>query len=143
MPPAEDNRDYQRLANIARRRRVDLGIALNDANAKRGGLSNRTWQRVENGLKIWDTNYRKVDQLLRWASGSCIAVLEGGDPVPVDDVEGAPGVQKSPLPQEVVDREAANVVQLALIATARGSTAEEIRRQSERVVHDLREHGLI
>jgi hypothetical protein len=43
----------------------------------------------------------------------------------------------------VVDEEARNVVQLALIATAKGTTAEEIREMSERVVRDLRERGLL
>ncbi|MDT0608770.1 hypothetical protein [Streptomyces lancefieldiae] len=138
-----DNRDYERLATIARRRRAELGIALNDANAKAGGLSNRTWQRVEKGLEIRETNYVKVDGLLKWAPGSCLGVLEGGEPVPVEDVSGAPGVQKSPVPQEVVDKEALNTVQLALIATAKGTPAEEIREMSERVVRDLRERGLI
>jgi hypothetical protein len=136
-------RDYKRLATLARRRRADLGLALNDANAKAGSLSNRTWQRVEKGLEIRETNYVKIDGLLKWAPGSCLQVLEGGDPVPVEDVDGAPGVQKSPVPPEVIDSQARDVVQLALIATAKGTTVEEIREMSERVVRDLRERGLI
>jgi hypothetical protein len=55
----------------------------------------------------------------------------------------AAGVQKSPMPREVIDEEARGVVQLALVATAKGTTAEEIREMSERVVRDLRERGLI
>jgi hypothetical protein len=143
--PRADQRDYERLARIARRRRVELGLALNDVNAKAGGLSNRTWQRVEKGLEIRETNYVKIDGLLRWAPGSCLGVLDGRDPVPVEDMKDpdASGVQKSPLPQEVVDREALDTVQLALIATAKGTPAEEIREMSERVVRDLRERGLI
>jgi hypothetical protein len=141
--PRADERDYERLATLARRRRAELGLALNDVNAKAGGLSNRTWQRVEKGLPIRETNYVKVDNLLRWAPGSCLKILDGGDPVPVEDVEDAPGVQTSPAPKEVVDEEARDVVQLALIATAKGTTAEEIREMSERVVRDLRERGLL
>ncbi|AJP04742.1 hypothetical protein TU94_28130 [Streptomyces cyaneogriseus subsp. noncyanogenus] len=143
--PRADQRDYERLARIARRRRVELGLALNDVNAKAGGLSNRTWQRVEKGLQIRETNYVKIDGLLRWAPGSCLGVLDGRDPVPVEGMENpdASGVQKSPLPQEIVDREALDTVQLALIATAKGTPAEEIREMSERVVRDLRERGLL
>jgi hypothetical protein len=141
--PRADERDYERLAALARRRRAELGLALNDANAKAGGLSNRTWQRVEKGLDIRDTNYRKIDGLLQWAPGSCLAVLEGGDPTPVGDVAGAPDVQTSPVPQDVIDKNALDTVQLALIATAKGTSAEEIREMSERVVRDLRERGLI
>lgn len=142
--PSTD-RDYERLAQAAKRRRAELGLALNDKNAKAGGLSNRTWQRVEKGLEIRETNYVKIDRLLEWAPGSCIAILDGGEPTPVSDMKepDASRVQKSPLPQEVVDEEVRDAVQLALIATAKGTTAEEIREMSERVVRDLRERGLI
>lgn len=136
-------RDYERLATLTRRRRAELGLALNFENAKAGGLSNRTWQRVEKGMEIRETNYVKIDGLLRWAPGSCLAILDGGEPVPVEAVRDAPDAQKSPVPREVIDGEARDVVQLALIATAKGTTAEEIREMSERVVRDLRERGLI
>jgi hypothetical protein len=136
-------RDYERLAAVARRRRADLGLALNDKNAKDGGLSNRTWQRVEKGLEIRETNYVKIDGLLQWAPGSCLQVLEGGEPVPVEDVAAVTQVQKSPVPQEVIDSQARDAVQLALIAAAKGTTAEEIREMSERVVRELRERGLL
>jgi len=144
MVPNQD-RDYERLASLARRRRAELGLALNDKNAQAGGLSNRTWQRVEKGLPIRDTNYVKIDGLLKWAPGSSLRTLDGEDPVLVDDMndEAATAAQKSPMPAEVLDEEARGVVQLALIATAKGTTAEEIREMSERVVRDLRERGLI
>ncbi len=144
MPPVSE-RDYDRLATIARRRRHELGLALNDTNAKAGGLSNRTWQRVEKGLEIRDTNYVKIDGLLQWAPGSCLTVLDGGDPTPAEEMEdpAASGVQKSPLPKDVIDKQALETVQLALIATAKGTPAEEIREMSERVVRDMRERGLI
>jgi hypothetical protein len=144
MPPA-DERDYERLATIARRRRAELGIALNDTNAKAAGTSKGTWQRVEKGLEIRETNYVKVDGLLKWAPGSCLTVLDGGEPTPVDDMKepAASGVQKSALPQDVIDRQAIETIQLALIATAKGTSAEEIREMSERAVRDLKERGLI
>jgi hypothetical protein len=144
MSPA-DERDYERLATLARRRRAELGLALNDVNAKAGGLSNRTWQRVEKGLEIRETNYVKVDGLLKWAPGSCLTVLDGGEPTPVEEMKdpAASGVQKSALPQDVIDKQAIETIQLALIATAKGTSAEEIREMSERAVRDLKERGLI
>ncbi|MGY1579210.1 hypothetical protein [Streptomyces sp. MN13] len=143
--PRADEPDYERLATYARRRRAQLGLALNDANAQAAGTSKGTWQRVEKGLKLRETNYVKIDGLLQWAPGSSIRVLEGGEPVPVSDMADADAadVQKSPVPQEVIDEEARDVVQLALIATTKGTTAEEIREISDRVVRDLRERGLI
>jgi hypothetical protein len=142
MPSPTDDA-LKRLAKAARRRRADLGLALNDANAQAAGTSKGTWQRVEKGQAIRETNYVKIDGLLQWASGSCITVLEGGEPTPAGQISEAPGVQKSPLPPEVLDAEARDVVQLALIATAKGTSVEEIREMSERVVRDLRERGLI
>lgn len=144
MPPASDH-DFDRLARLARSRRADLGLALNDINAKAAGMSKHTWQRVEKGLPIRETNYVKVDGALQWAPGSCLSVLKGDEPTPVEDMKDpeASGVQKSPVPREIVDREALDAVQLALIATAKGTSAEEIRAMSERVVRDLRERGLI
>jgi hypothetical protein len=143
--PSADERDYERLATLARRRRAELGLALNDVNAKAGGLSNRTWQRVEKGLEIRETNYVKVDGLLKWAPGSCLNVLDGGEPTPVEEMKdpAAAGVQKSALPQDVIDKQAIETIQLALIATAKGTSAEEIREMSERAVRDLKERGLI
>lgn len=135
--------DYEHLAKRARSRRADLGLPLTDATAKAGGISKHTWQRVEQALPIRETNYVKIDGLLKWAPGSCIRVIAGGAPVPVDEVAGTPGVQKSPMPRDVIDREARDVIQLALIATAEGTTAEQIREISDRVVQDLRERGLI
>ena len=140
-----DEDDYERLATLARRRRAELGLALNDRNAKAGGLSNRTWQRVEKGLELRETNYVKVDGLLKWAPGSCLTILDGGEPTPVEEMKdpAASGVQKSAMPQDVIDKQAIETIQLALIATAKGTSAEEIRRMSERAVRDLKERGLI
>lgn len=144
MPPVSDEA-RQRLADVAKRRRVMLGISLNDANAKAAGTSKGTWQRVEKGQKIHDSNYVKIDGLLRWAPGSCMQVLDGGDPVPVSDFDdpAAAGVQKSPLPREAAVERARDTIRLALIATAKGTSAEEIREMSERAVQDLLEEGLI
>jgi len=144
MPPVSET-DLARLAEMAKRRRIDLGLGLTDATAKAAGFSKGTWQRVEGGLPIRETNYVKIDGALQWAPGSCLAIIRGGEPTPVEDMKdpAAADVQKSPMPPEAIDEEARDVVQLALIATAKGTTAEEIRDMSERVVHDLRERGLI
>ncbi|MCX5336912.1 hypothetical protein [Streptomyces sp. NBC_00140] len=140
---SDPNRNYERLAKEARARRAALSIALNDGNAKMAEISKGTWQRVERALEIRETNYVKIDNLLMWAPGSCIRVLEGGEPVEVDAMTGLPDVQTSQLPPEVREGEARDVVQLALIATTKGTTVEEIRDMSERIVRDLRERGLI
>lgn len=126
--------DYDRLAEQARARRAELALPLNDANAKAGGISKHTWQRIEKGLPIRETNYVKIDGLMRWAPGSCLQIIRGGDPLPANAVQGSRG--------DAVG-EARDAVQLALITTAKGTTAEEIREMSDRVVQELRERGLI
>lgn len=136
-------RDFARLADYARKRRAVLGLALNDINAKAGDIAKRTWQRVEKGLEIRETNYVKIDRLLQWAPGSCITILEGGEPVPVDASKTETGTAISELSPEMHDAEARDVIQLAVIATTDGLPSEQIRALSERAVRDLRAAGLI
>lgn len=136
-------RDYARLATAARKRRLELGLALTDASAKAGGTSKGTWQRVERGEGIRDSNYAKIDGLLQWAPGSCMAVLTGGDPVSAVPVDGAPGVVVSDIDPEVAEARGREIVQLAAIATTDGLTSDQIRALSERAIADLRKAGLI
>ncbi|MGW3321074.1 hypothetical protein [Streptomyces virginiae] len=135
--------DLDRLAAVARKRRLELGLALTDVTAKAGGTSKGTWQRVEKAEPIRDTNYVKIDGLLQWAPGSCISVLEGGEPVPADPSKAEPGTVISELSSERKDAQALGVVQLAVVATTDGLTSEEIRALSERAVRDLRTAGLL
>lgn len=135
--------DLDRLAAAAIKRRRELGLALTDATAKAGGTSKGTWQRVEKGEAIRATNYVKIDGLLRWAPGSCLGVLEGGHPVPVDPSTAERGSVISELPAEMHDAKARDVIKLAVVATTDGLTSEEIRALSERAFADLRAAGLI
>jgi hypothetical protein len=135
--------DLDRLAAVARKRRRELGLALNDNNAKAGGTSKGTWQRVERGEAIRETNYVKIDGLLQWAPGSCLAVLDGGEPVPADPSAVERGAVISELTPAMHEAQARNVIRLAAVATTSGLSAEEIRALSDRAVRDLREAGLI
>lgn len=135
--------DLDRLATAARKRRRELGLALNDINAKAGGTSKGTWQRVEKAEAIRPTNYVKIDRLLQWAPGSCIDILEGGSPVPVSEAQSEQGSVISELTPEMHDAEARDVIQLAIVATTDGLTSEEIRALSDRAVRDLRAAGLM
>ena len=134
-------RDLDALAKAVKTRRTELGLAYKTA-AKMAGLAPDTWKRIETGEPVRELSYAKVDPVLQWAPGSCMAALEGKTPVPVIPAEGAPGVSISPVPPEALDA-AKDVVQLAAIATTSGLTADEIRSLSERVVADLKEKGLL
>lgn len=135
--------DLDRLAETARKRRLELGLALNDKNAQAGGTSKGTWMRVEKGMPIRVTNYVKIDGLLHWAPGSCAAILEGRAPVPVEPLQGNPDVVVSDIPPEMIDAEARDVIRLVAVATTKGLTADEIRELSDRVVRELRDQGLL
>ncbi|WP_030917500.1 hypothetical protein [Streptomyces sp. NRRL B-24720] len=135
--------DLDRLAKAARKRRNDLGLALNDKNAKAAKTSKGTWQRVERGETIRPTNYVKIDALLQWAPGSCMAVLGGGEPIPTKASEDAPGVQISQRPAADLEGRARDVIRLAMIATETGLTVEQVRELSDRAVQDLKANGLI
>lgn len=136
-------RDLERLATTARKRRHDLGLALNDRNAKAAGTSKGTWQRVERGQAIRPTNYVKIDALLNWAPGSCASVLKGGQPVPASPLDADPSVMMSQLPPELIAKEARDVVKLAAVATVGRLTADEIKALSDQVIHDLKDRGII
>lgn len=134
--------DLDRLAGAAQKRRHALGLALNDKNAKAAGTSKGTWQRVERGEAIRPTNYVKIDALLRWAPGSCAAVLEGRDPVPIRTSAADPEVNISEFPASP-EEQAKDVLKLAALASAKGMTADEILKFSELAVRDLRARGLL
>jgi len=133
-------RDLDALAKAVKKRRIELGLAYKGA-AKQAGIAPETWKRIETGLPVRELSYAKVDPVLQWAAGSCIAVMEGRSAIPVTPSETTPGVSISPVPPEVLDA-AKDVVQLAAIATTSGLTADEIRALSEKVVRDLKEKGL-
>lgn len=135
--------DLDRLAGAAQKRRRDLGLALNDKNAQAAGTSKGTWQRVEKGLPIRPTNYVKIDGLLQWAPGSCVAILDGGEPIPSRPMDSNPDVVVSDIPPELIDAEARDVIRLVAVATTNGLTSDEIRELSDRVVRELREQGLL
>lgn len=134
-------RDLERLAKAARKRRTELGLALNDKNAKAAGTSKGTWQRVERGESIRPTNYVKIDALLQWAPGGCMAVLDGREAVPAAPSALDPDVAISRLPPELIDKEARDVVKLAAVATVGRLSGDEIRDLSDAVIRDLRNRG--
>lgn len=136
-------RDLDRLARMAKQRRLALGLALNDKNAKAAGTSKGTWARVEKGQAVRDISYPKIDGLLQWASGSCVAAAEGHDPVPTRPSESAAGVTISDMTPEEREAKASDVVRLAAIATTGGMSADQIRAFSDRAVRDLKAAGLI
>lgn len=78
-----------RLGRYVRRRRLELGLSIDEARAAGGGMSATTWSRVEKGLKVRDLTYGGVDQALKWITGSSDETLAGGEPTPIEAREVA------------------------------------------------------
>lgn len=133
------DRDLDRLARVATERRLELGLARNKT-ALEIGISKSTWKRLEQGLPIREMNYAKIEGALQWAVGSCVAVMEGGDPIPIETSSDDGVIAQVPLaglPDAVRD-----AVAVATVATTPDITAREIKALSDQVVEELQKRGI-
>ncbi|MGW7617331.1 helix-turn-helix domain-containing protein [Streptomyces antimycoticus] len=134
------DRDLDRLARVATERRLELGLARNKAAAEIG-ISKDTWKRLERGEPIRDINYRKIDEALGWAVGSCVAVMEGSAPIPVE--ASSDDAVIAHVPVEGLQGEVQDAVGMAALATTPDLTAREIKALSDQVVEELRKRGIL
>lgn len=136
-------RDLERLAKAVKARRLEMHPSRLAA-AKAAGVSKDTWQRVEEAREVREVSYAKVDAALGWASGSCIAVAEGGEPVPVEYVEGGGGTAMvSQVPATWLEGELQEAIQSSAMMTTPNLTVREIRNLSDQVVEELRKRGIL
>ncbi|MFD5386310.1 hypothetical protein ACFWMG_15440 [Streptomyces sp. NPDC127074] len=134
------DRDLDRLARIATERRLELGLARNKKAAEIG-ISKDTWKRLERGEPIRDINYSKIDGALGWAVGSCVAVLEGGEPIPIEASNNEGVIAHVPV--EGLQGEVQDAVAVAAVATTPDLTAREIKALSDQIVEELRRRGVL
>ena len=80
-------RDLDRLAQRVYTHRLALYDSRLDA-ARAAGISKDTWKKAEEGKFVQDVKLARIDHALGWATGGCIAIAEGGEPVLVDDGRG-------------------------------------------------------
>lgn len=75
-----------RLAEFAATRRRELGLSYEQVQ-QRGGPSDTRMRAIENGTgpALRSSTLAKIDSALRWAEGSSQAVLNGGEPTPLQD----------------------------------------------------------
>lgn len=132
--------DLERLATLVQKRRTELRLGIEPA-AKLGGISKDTWKRVEGGQKVWDRSYAGIDAALDWAPGSCLSVLNGGEPVVSEPF--IEGVQVAEVPPSELERLVGDAVQRAAIATKGSLTGDEILELNRRVVQELRDRGVL
>jgi hypothetical protein len=56
------------------------------AAAKLAGISRQAWIDLEAGIRdSYDTTFQGVEDALRWQSGSCAAIRDGGQPTELPD----------------------------------------------------------
>jgi hypothetical protein len=75
------NRDWDRLAEFTRERRVELGMTQEDVRFA-GGPSTATMRLIEGALQqsYQPATLRDLEKALQWERGSVIRVLSGGEP---------------------------------------------------------------
>lgn len=73
--------DWGRLAEYVSAERVKLGYRTLIDFATAIGISDRTLGRLENGRSVGRNTLSVVETALKWAPGSCRAILTGGTPI--------------------------------------------------------------
>ena len=111
------------------------------AAADTAGISKDTWQKVEEGAEVREATYVKIDRTLGWATGSCVAIAEGGEPALATPGNG-PTVAAAPAKPFDVD-----TLRRAAFEAARkklpGAPIGDIDAFSEELVEVLRRAGQV
>ncbi|MFI0914374.1 hypothetical protein [Streptomyces abikoensis] len=136
------HRDLDRLARLVKERRLLLHPSR-AAAAQAVGMSKDTWLRLERGEPVRDITYVKVDEALQWATGSCQAVMGGGDPLPVERSAEEPATVLAKLPAAEIEATIRKSVASAAIATSDDMSAAQIRALAAHVIDDLKGQGLL
>jgi hypothetical protein len=135
--------DLGRLAKAVKPRRLEL-FQSRVAAAQAAGVSKDTWKRVEEGEPVRDVSYAKVDAALGWATGTCIHIAEGGEPVQVSYHSTADGTYMTTrIPDSLVPEDVRDIIKDSAMATTPNLTVREIRELQDRVVEELRKRGLL
>jgi transcriptional regulator with XRE-family HTH domain len=77
---ASDN--WRRLADYVVAGRVALGMRDRRSLALATGVTERTLGKLENGQRVSASTLAAIENVLRWAPGSCRRILAGGEPAP-------------------------------------------------------------
>jgi DNA-binding XRE family transcriptional regulator len=133
-------RDLDRLAKNVKAHRMEY-FASRKAAADTAGISKDTWQRVEEGAEVRESTYAKIDKALGWATGSCLAIAEGGNPVFVQPAAGGSSATAAPTYQRLT----ADAVRRAAFEAARAKMPAapigDIDAFSDELVEVLRRTG--
>jgi hypothetical protein len=91
--------DWDRLAELVRERRVELGMTQEDARSA-GGPSTATMRLLEGALQrsYQPSTLRDLEKVLQWERGSVRRILAGGDPSHASAFPSLPSLTAPPSP---------------------------------------------
>ncbi|WP_411130100.1 hypothetical protein [Streptomyces sp. x-19] len=138
MPTPADENALHRLADAARRRRIELDLNKIDV-ANSAGIAINTYMKIEDGKPLRDVTYGKIERALGWAPGSTREVLRGRQSTVVEHLTD--GVVVSPVTEEELEADVAQAVTNAAIAVADTLSASDIRKLKQAVIDELRRSG--
>ncbi|MBK3630400.1 hypothetical protein JHN59_37510 [Streptomyces sp. MBT49] len=105
-----------RLAQYIERRISALALEYAEV-CRRADISDETLSKVRKGMRARSSTYTKLERALNWERGSIGAILDGGEPTPLDAPPGrAPAARAPDAPP--LERELA-LAQRLLAATIR------------------------
>lgn len=140
MAVPHDERALQRLADLVRKRRVELGMNKIDV-ARASRVTITTYNKIEGGLAVRDVTYGAIEPALGWARNTCRDILDGArTPTLAEPTEGA---VISPVLSGDLTSDFEDAVQFAAISVSDDLTSAQIRRMKQLAVQELRKRGRI
>jgi hypothetical protein len=101
--------------------------------------SRNTWKRVEEGQDVRESTYAKIDRALGWATGSCVAIAEGSEPIFLDQAT----TSSQPAPAKLTAGEARQMAWDAARATLPTAPIGELDAFAAELVEKLRRAGVV
>lgn len=132
-------RDLSRLAKRVKAHRLEL-YPSRLAAAQAAGISKDTWHRVEDGDEVRESTYAKIDRALGWATGSCAAISEGGEPALVGEAAPPPS---GDVPKRLSPKEARQAVLDAARAALPSAPIGQLDAFGDELVEILRRAGVV
>ncbi|KOV86115.1 MULTISPECIES: hypothetical protein [unclassified Streptomyces] len=143
-PAAPSERHLKRLAVLVAQRRAQLDLKKEDA-ARTCGIAYMTYWKIEDGQRVRDSTYAKLEVGFGMRAGSCKAVLDGStDSVVLEDgTELIEGGQISRVDTDALAAGLSDAVTRSAMLVAPELTGRQIQALNEEVVEELRRRGLM
>lgn len=143
-PPADTAaRQLQRLAALVAQRRAQLDLKKEDA-ATTCGIAYMTYWKVEDGQRVRDSTYAKLEVGFGLRAGSCKAVLDGADSITLQDgTELIEGGQIARFDANALAAGLPDALSRSAMLVAPELTGHQIRELNEHLVEELRRRGLV